>query len=234
LQLDSCQDSLQRNWWPNRQQALPTTLRVGKHDELSAKVGSVAEFTLKSSDPEYAWVTRHTWQSWRERYKKNSARLDVLIAQIVEQKKPLHGEKGQYGYVRMAEEKPKRQRKKRSSRDVEAGMEDDYSMVDGLIDNSLAPMQPLPGQVAMHPHEHLQMVPGPHQVPNGFYQRALIPGPSVENRPPMILERTEEELDDGEEEWAVKIGDDPPPLWGKRKASEEPDEQKLNKKGRNE
>jgi len=136
----------------------------------------------------------------------------------------------------MAEEKPKRQRKKRSSRDVEAGMEDDYSMVDGLIDNPLAPMQPLPGQVAMHPHEHLQMVPGPHQVPNGFYQRALITGPGVvpESRPPMLLERTEEELDDGDDtEWVVKIGNEPPPLWGKRKASEEPEDQKQIKKGRN-
>ena len=183
-------------------------------------------------------MTRHTWQSWRERYKKNSARLDILIAQIVEQKKPLHGEKGQYGYVRMAEVKPKRQRKKRSSRDVEAGMEDDYPMVDGLIDNPLAAMQPLPGTVVMHAHEHLQIVTGPHHAPNGFYQRALMPGPSCapDGRPPMILERTEEELDDGEDEpgWTVKVGNDPPPLWTKRKADEEADEQKQNKKSRNE
>ena len=162
--------------------------------------------------------------------------MDILIAQIVEQKKPLHGEKGQYGYVRMAEERPKRQRKKRSARDVEAGMEDEYPMVEGLIDNPLAVMPPLPGTVAMHAHEHLQIVTGPHQPPNEFYQRALIPGPS-DGRPPMLLERTEEELDDGEDEpdWAVRIGTAPPPLWaGKRRASEEPDEQKETKKGRNE
>ena len=138
----------------------------------------------------------------------------------------------------MAEERPKRQRKKRSARDVEAGMEDEYPMVDGLIDNPLAVMPPLPGTVAMHAHEHLQIVTGPHQPPNEFFQRALIPGPSgvPDGRPPILLERTEEELDDGEDEpdWAVRIGTEPPPLWGgKRKASEEPDE-KENKKCRNE
>ncbi|TFK57334.1 hypothetical protein OE88DRAFT_1730708 [Heliocybe sulcata] len=65
-----------------------------------------------SNDPEYVWVQRHTWQSWRERYKKNSDRLDVMIAAIVAETKPALGEKGQYGYVRMAEEKPKRNRRK--------------------------------------------------------------------------------------------------------------------------
>ncbi|EPQ60843.1 hypothetical protein GLOTRDRAFT_102548 [Gloeophyllum trabeum ATCC 11539] len=63
-----------------------------------------------SSDPEYAWVQRHTWQSWRERYKKNADRLDAMIATIVAETKPQLGEKGQYGYVRMPEEKPKRDR----------------------------------------------------------------------------------------------------------------------------
>ncbi|KAF7306750.1 Myb-DNA-bind-2 domain-containing protein [Mycena indigotica] len=63
-------------------------------------------------DPEYAWVQRHTWQSWRERYKKNSERLDKLIATIVAQTNPAHGEKGQYGYVRQPEEKPKKSRRR--------------------------------------------------------------------------------------------------------------------------
>ena len=59
-------------------------------------------------------MTRHTWQSWRERYKKNAPRLDVRIAQIVQEKKPALGEKGQYGYVRKPEEKPKRTRRKKN------------------------------------------------------------------------------------------------------------------------
>ncbi|KDQ63777.1 hypothetical protein JAAARDRAFT_53966 [Jaapia argillacea MUCL 33604] len=65
-----------------------------------------------ANEPDYGWVTRHTWQSWRERYKKNSTRLDFRIAAIVAQKKPVIGEKGQYGYVRAPEGKPKRPRKK--------------------------------------------------------------------------------------------------------------------------
>ena len=60
-------------------------------------------------------MTRHTWQSWRERYKKNSKRLDTKISEIVEQKKPAHGAKGQYGYVRAPEEKLRRIRPKKGS-----------------------------------------------------------------------------------------------------------------------
>lgn len=33
--------------------------------------------------PELKWALRHTWQSWRERYKKNKDRLDQHIAAIV-------------------------------------------------------------------------------------------------------------------------------------------------------
>lgn len=37
----------------------------------------------KADQPGYEWVKRHTWQSWRERYKKNAERLDRHIAAIV-------------------------------------------------------------------------------------------------------------------------------------------------------
>ena len=42
----------------------------------------------------------------------------------------------------------------------------------------------------------------------------------------------EEEMEKAEEgpEWAVRVGDAPPPAWGKRKASD--DERDVNKKGR--
>ena len=45
--------------------------------------------------PEMKWALRHTWQSWRERYKKNKDRLDVHIAAIVkaamsDRTSPLH------------------------------------------------------------------------------------------------------------------------------------------------
>ena len=66
---------------------------------------------VQVDEPGYNWVSRHTWQSWRERYKKNSARLDVAIANIVSQRPVLPGEKGQYGYVRLIEEKGKKVKK---------------------------------------------------------------------------------------------------------------------------
>ncbi|KAH8102943.1 hypothetical protein BXZ70DRAFT_761682 [Cristinia sonorae] len=34
---------------------------------------------LAARYPEYSWARQHTWQSWRERYKKNSLRFDKLI-----------------------------------------------------------------------------------------------------------------------------------------------------------
>jgi hypothetical protein len=66
---------------------------------------------VQVNEPGYNWVNRHTWQSWRERYKKNSARLDVAIANIVSRRPVLPGEKGQYGYVRFIEEKGKKSKR---------------------------------------------------------------------------------------------------------------------------
>ncbi|EGO04512.1 hypothetical protein SERLA73DRAFT_173818 [Serpula lacrymans var. lacrymans S7.3] len=88
-----------------------------------------------AADPEYTWVTRHTWQSWRERYKKNAARLDALIAAIVDQRKPSQGEKGQYGYVRKTEDKPKRSRRKRS-RNTDHFHPSDDEFLSAFEDNS--------------------------------------------------------------------------------------------------
>ncbi|PFH54620.1 hypothetical protein AMATHDRAFT_134906, partial [Amanita thiersii Skay4041] len=208
-----------------------------------------------SGDSEYAWVTRHTWQSWRERYKKNASRLDAIISQIVDQKKPAQGEKGQYGYVRMAEEKPKRQRKKRSSKDSENLADEEFTTsvpAEGLVHNSTMPPMPpghvipLHGTMSIHEHEHLQVVQGLHHEHNGLYAASILPGPSdappppppltSQSRTPLILERTEEELDDGEEEseWAVRVGNAPPPAWGKRKAVEQPEEQPESKKSHTE
>ncbi|KAJ3750197.1 hypothetical protein DFH05DRAFT_1385556, partial [Lentinula detonsa] len=66
---------------------------------------------MQRNHPEYAWVTRHTWQSWRERYKKNAVRLDKIVDNIVSTTKPNQGEKWQYGYVRQDDDKPRKKRK---------------------------------------------------------------------------------------------------------------------------
>ncbi|KAJ7601379.1 hypothetical protein DFH06DRAFT_1026243, partial [Mycena polygramma] len=48
------------------------------------------QLEARSGQSGYEWVTRHTWQSWRERYKKNASRLDPLI-DIAVKKKATHG-----------------------------------------------------------------------------------------------------------------------------------------------
>jgi hypothetical protein len=42
----------------------------------------------------------------------------------------------------------------------------------------------------------------------------------------------EEEMDEEEGEWAVRVGDAHPPAWGKRKASEEVEQGNVNKRAR--
>lgn len=138
---------------------------------------------LKGNDTDYSWVNRHTWQSWRERYKKNAERLDKRITHIVDERKPLVGEKGQYAFVRQAEEKPKRTRKKAAA--AAAAVPDEGEM-------------PLEGEF----------------IPPAMPYPMPAPDPSSSHNLP---EREEDETS----EWAVRIGNDPPPAWAKRKAEEE-------------
>jgi hypothetical protein len=158
------------------------------------------------ADPEYAWVSRHTWQSWRERYKKNAVRLDTMIAQIVEQKKPIPGEQGQYGYVRQDEEKNKRPRRKRA-KPAEQHLHKQEMIIGGINGNG--------AEVPVIVFDVSPVDSGPST------SRALV------RRSP-----AEEELEDGEdsEEWAVRIGNEPPPNWGKRPASEESEAQNSRKR----
>lgn len=188
----------------------------------------VYSLDMQAGDPEYAWVNRHTWQSWRERYKKNSTRLDTLVAAIVEEKKPAHGEKGQYGYVRQAEEKPKRPRgRKRTGRNEPNDEYVEHEMVPMPIVYAI-PMDSHYGSGPQHPQHqfiHESVPPGmPLQMPAspqpGTQMHAPGGGPLdnvVRNSP------AEEEMDDADEDpdFAVRVGNAPPPIWGKRKASDE-------------
>jgi len=121
-----------------------------------------------------------------------------MIAQIVGQKKPVHGEQGQYGYVRSDEKKPKRQKKTRKPAEQHLHQQE---MIIGDINGNVS------------------------GVPVIFDVAGNGAGPStsstlIRNSP------AEEEMEDGEDsDWAVRIGDESPPIWGKRKASEESDVQ---------
>ncbi|PCH33547.1 hypothetical protein WOLCODRAFT_86832 [Wolfiporia cocos MD-104 SS10] len=199
-----------------------------------------------STDPEYAWVTRHTWQSWRERYKKNSARLDKLITEIVGQRKPAHGEKGQYGYVRVPEERPKRIRSRRAPRPegeiVEAPVirteQEEREHLEQQQRQEQQELQelenfaaiPMPSGVGV-----MQAVGGPaglNGVPVNGVNVIMYPGPpsafppQVNGAPINPAEArqiaTEEEMEDEEGEWQVREGDPeaPQPAWAKRKQGE--------------
>jgi|SRR5882762_5543485 hypothetical protein len=193
---------------------------------------------IQSADPEFAWVSRHTWQSWRERYKKNATRLDALIATIVEQKKPVPGEKGQYGYVRQAESKPKRGRRKRGGRNQEFHGSDDEYERDMPMPMPVVYAIPMdasygPGvthQLAYGPLPPAMSLPMPAPPPNGSmhaYGSGPLDAGSVRKSP------AEEEMDDGDEDpdfAAMRVGNAPPPPWGKRKATDEPAAEGSNKR----
>ncbi|KAI0639298.1 hypothetical protein C8Q77DRAFT_1046095 [Trametes polyzona] len=196
-----------------------------------------------ASDPEYAWVTRHTWQSWRERYKKNASRLDLKISEIVEEKKPAHGEKGQYGYVRAPEEKPKRTRKKSRNTAASNGIVDMNgepfgAPVDGAtpvpgpsglhsMETYSVPMPPLPAMTGV-----MGQVGGPadsfnpvvYQPPAPVFQHMSVPTPGPISAEIARQNAREEEMEDDEVEWQIREGTGPPPAWAKRKLADEEEE----------
>ncbi|KAF9480076.1 hypothetical protein BDN70DRAFT_878123 [Pholiota conissans] len=194
-----------------------------------------------SGEPEFAWVSRHTWQSWRERYKKNAPRLDNIIARIVEEKKPTPGEKGQYGYVRQAEEKPKRPRKRKGKPAEEASPVGEFP--DDMPSATLPPLHP--------PQEALPPMPPaiepPHSIHHamsalqeladvGSAYSATLPARSTVSidRSSARKSPAEEEMEDNEDpEWAIRIGNAPPPSWAKpkRKATDDSDENEDDRNG---
>jgi hypothetical protein len=168
--------------------------------------------------------------------------LDALIQAIVEQKKPTLGEKGQYGYVRKPEEKPKRSRKRKDDGSGAGPVNDDDFLQGGPSSHQLAmamhislaaqeghhhpgmPIPPVPVDLYQPGHPHLHNLP-PHvnQVqPPADASVAL--SVSQDNVVAVRKSPAKEEMEDEEGEWNVKVGNDPPPLWGKRKACEDQNE----------
>ncbi len=122
-----------------------------------------------------------------------------MIAAIVAETKPTLGEKGQYGYVRQPE------RRKRARKGVPKDEEFDEDMVD---------QKPLSAKIETIPDS--QPIPGPSNI--GFPPA----GPTQGGPGIMSAVRggpIEEELDDTESDWAIRVGNAPPPGWAKRRAS---------------
>ncbi|TCD66382.1 hypothetical protein EIP91_001431 [Steccherinum ochraceum] len=188
------------------------------------------------NEPEFTWVSRHTWQSWRERYKKNATRLDVRIAQVVEEKKPAMGEKGQYGYIRQPEAKPKRNRRKSRKGDDDEGLAEPSNLEQEIPIPVPAVYQQPPADVqdaqpATYP---ALLYPSTFQMAQS--QAASGSLPIAKNVLDPILARQnaqEQEMEDGEEdgEWAIKVGDAPPPAWAKRRREHEEEEPSKRARG---
>ena len=187
-------------------------------------------------------MTRHTWQSWRERYKKNAPRLDVRIAQIVQEKKPALGEKGQYGYVRKPEEKPKRTRRKKNVAPETNGDEflagpsavangEDPSLALSL--NMAPPPPPPPGMTISNGPPTYSAVLFAAGAPPPFMP--LAPAPPVDPRT-QKENAQEQEMEDGEEEsqWSIRIApeDAPPPTWAAKRPLNNEDDGHPAKKPR--
>lgn len=125
-----------------------------------------------------------------------------MITAIVDQKKPAHGEKGQYCYVRQAEEKTRRTRKKRT-KPVGESLQGDHAggQITGSMDCNANTTVPIimftPDQLSSEPRASTHARQSPDE---------------------------EEMADDEEsEEWRIRVGSQSPPPWGKRKADGEGD-----------
>jgi hypothetical protein len=184
---------------------------------------------FQAGEPEYAWVSRHTWQSWRERYKKNAERLDKVIARIVEQKMPQRGEKGQYGYVRQPEEKPRKGRKKKTKAPDPSTAAECSNGIANMLAAGLSHLHPAMDPSGMGVPPLHPAITSLHQlVAMGNHYTGVVvpppPAPIPAGNPNVRASSTEEELEDEETEWAVRIGDAPPPMWAKRSAPDEDDD----------
>ncbi|KZV71277.1 hypothetical protein PENSPDRAFT_650757 [Peniophora sp. CONT] len=188
----------------------------------------------KADEPGFAWVKRHTWQSWRERYKKNPDKMDPLIARIVDERKPAIGEVGQYGFSRKAEPAPRKRSggKRKASTPLEGGegATDAERIAAALAGHMPLPpgMPPpfppgyMPGQMppppfAFHPPPHMPPPPPPEGIPGmGGGPMDHIPPPSQPLSQPEAGPSGE-----GESQWPIREGSGPQPGWAKRKAEDD-------------
>lgn len=102
--------------------------------------------------------------------------------------------------------------------------------MDEFVKTALLPSMDSMLPVPDHQYTLLQNI----AAASGAYSN-ILPAPSTLplDRPTVRKSADEEEMEDAEDspEWAVRVGDAPPPSWGKRKASDDGGKDD-NKKGR--
>jgi hypothetical protein len=186
--------------------------------EMVCSVAPLFQFahsrTHQEHEDGYEWVTRHTWQSWRERYKNNAERLDRRIAE--------HVAESQLTLDRPATRRthdrddssflpPRKKAKTVHKRDVSENFDSD------LFDISGTTLSPTP-EVSMRaltgasPPSTPLAKPIVHSIASA---QACLHSPTL-STPLRDLSLPADET----QTWPIRVGNDPPPRWGKRKASE--------------
>jgi hypothetical protein len=177
----------------------------------------------------------------------------------VHEKQPVLGEKGQYGYVRQPEERPKRNRRKVRTESSPSELDADPSSMDPVLtlgterhDSLSEEMRMLqegvyipPGQIPMPSMPGIPMgmpMPGMMPPPHSTMQMAMHPAmqamplPLPNQSSIEVAQQSQaslrEEVEDTDDvsQWPVRIGDDPPPNWAKRKTPEEVEEEEDARK----
>jgi hypothetical protein len=172
----------------------------------------------------YEWVARHTWQSWRERYKKHAERLDKRIAQIVENKQIMPGEPPVY--VGRPDTRPKRPRKKIKVAKADPEDSEDFEARINMTGTTLSPTPD--ATMNMQPMIMPEM-PLPRMEATGPLNLRT-PSPTLtQEMPPPVLPTQAPSLQqlaqvrnavssaNESQDWAIKIGNDPPPQWARTK-----------------
>ncbi|KAG8898276.1 hypothetical protein FRB99_007559 [Tulasnella sp. 403] len=80
--------------------------------DMPGRTGNNLYRELCDREDIYPWATRHSWQSWRNRYKTRRIQIDALVTQfLAAHPQPTNG-KGQYNIARtQSEVNPKKKRK---------------------------------------------------------------------------------------------------------------------------
>jgi hypothetical protein len=141
-----------------------------------------------------------------------------MIAAIVEQRRPVVGEKGQYGYVRVSEDPVKKTKRAKRNRSP-AEEEPTVAGPSGQVGEAPVHMQML--------HDGISMYTSPMSVP---YFPAPGTGP-LDPVPASLLRNGGDTLDGDESAgWAIRIGDGPPPAWARKEANPQEDEESSPRK----
>lgn len=144
----------------------------------------------------------------------------------MDETRPAPGEKGQYGYVRQAEAKSKKTRRKRGNTNENNLIQGQY-----VEPRDIGAIGPMPMIYAIPMDEHynpgihapIQSLPMPAPPPPSSSIHAPADAASVRRSP------AEEEMEEDPDFVNVRVGTEPPPLWGKRKVSEANDSRKRPK-----